>query len=114
MWHNPVMPFWYFFPVPELPREVAHQSGNVDLKRYLVAEGDSVDAGTPIAVIENYWAKMLLKANGKGIVMKTILKPGVTAKVGDPIATIGADGEDIPYRKPYAILEVIELKRRKP
>jgi pyruvate/2-oxoglutarate dehydrogenase complex dihydrolipoamide acyltransferase (E2) component len=108
------MPFWYFVPVPELPSEVAHQSGTVDLKQYLVAEGDCVGVGSPIAVIENYWAKMLLKANGKGTVMKMTLRSGVTVKVGDPIVTISADGEDIPYGKPYALLEITELKRKKP
>jgi len=108
------MPFWYFFSVPELPNEVAHQSETVDLKQYLVAEGDAVKVGTPIAVIENYWAKMLLKANGKGAVMKMTLRSGVTVKVGDPIVTISADGEDIPYGKPYALLEITELKRKKP
>ena len=39
---------------------------------------------------------------------------GVTVKVGDPIVTISADGEDIPYGKPYALLEITELKRKKP
>jgi pyruvate dehydrogenase E2 component (dihydrolipoamide acetyltransferase) len=108
------MPFRYFFAVPELPSEVAHQSGTVDLKQYLVAEGNPVEVGSPIAAIENYCAKMLLKANGKGIVMKMTLRSRVTAMVGDPIATIGADGEDVPCGRPYAVLKITELKRKKP
>lgn len=108
------MPFWYYFSVPKLPGEVAHQSNLVEIKKYLTAEGSVVDVGSPIAVVENYWAVMILKANGKGILKKTFFDRGASVKVGDPIAIIGADGECIPYGKEYAVLEVIEHKRPKP
>ncbi len=108
------MPFWYYFSVPTLPQEVAHQSNLVEIRNYLAAEGSSVDVGSPLAVIENYWAVMTLKTNGKGILKKTFFDPGTSVKIGDPIAIIGADGESIPYGRELAILEVIEYKRPKP
>ena len=108
------MPFWYFFTVPKLPLDVSHQSNMVEVQKYLCKEGDAVEAGTPIADIENYWAVMRLKANGKGIVRKTFFSAGTSVRIGDPIAIIGADGEEIPYGKDYSILEVIANKHEKP
>jgi pyruvate/2-oxoglutarate dehydrogenase complex dihydrolipoamide acyltransferase (E2) component len=108
------MPFWYYFPVPKLPPELSHQSNTVEVKKYLASEGSVVDVGTPIALVENYWAVMTLKANGKGILKKTIFEPGTSVKIGDPIAVIGSDGENIPYEKELASVELTEKKKQKP
>jgi pyruvate/2-oxoglutarate dehydrogenase complex dihydrolipoamide acyltransferase (E2) component len=43
----------------------------VEIRKYLAAEGSRVEVGSTIALIENYWAVMTLKANGKGIPTKT-------------------------------------------
>jgi pyruvate dehydrogenase E2 component (dihydrolipoamide acetyltransferase) len=96
-----------------LPREVSHQSDTVEIQKYLVADGGKVDVGTPVAVIENYWAVMNLKANGPGIVTKTFFSPGTVVRVGDPIAIISADGESLPY-KATSIVEIVEVLREKP
>lgn len=57
---------------------------------------------------------IVLKANRKGILKRTFFEPGVSVKIGDPIAIIGADGENIPHGKEHAVPEVIEHKREKP
>ena len=108
------MPFWYFLKVPQLPKEIAHQSNAVEVSKYLRSEGDPVEAGTPIALLENYWAEMRPKANGNGFLQKTLFSPGTSVKIGDPIAIIGADGENLPYERPHSVLEVVKLKRKKP
>jgi pyruvate dehydrogenase E2 component (dihydrolipoamide acetyltransferase) len=108
------MPFWYYFTVPQLPPDVSHQSHLVEIKKYLAAEGSPIDAGTPIALVENYWAVIMLKANGQGILKRTFFEPGVSVKIGDPIAIIGGDGENLPYGKEHAVPEVIEHKRERP
>jgi pyruvate/2-oxoglutarate dehydrogenase complex dihydrolipoamide acyltransferase (E2) component len=108
------MSFWYYFPVPKLPPEISHQSNLVEIRKYLVPEGSAVDVGTPIVVIENYWAVMTLKANGKGIVRKTFFERGTSVKVGDPIAIIGSDGENIPHGKELVSVEITGRKREKP
>jgi pyruvate dehydrogenase E2 component (dihydrolipoamide acetyltransferase) len=106
------MPFWYFFTIPQLPPDVLHLPDQIQLRQYLCAEGDSVEPGTPIAIIENHCAVMRLKANGNGILQKMLFRPNTYVNVGDPIATIGADGEAIPYGQPKSILEIIERKHR--
>ena len=108
------MPFWYFFTVPKLPVEVSDRSNRVEVREYLLKEGDLVAPGTAIAVVENRWATIRLKANGYGILQKTIFSPGTDVQINTPIAVIGADGENIPYGKDYSIAEVVEIKREKP
>ena|SRR5579864_3983833 len=108
------MPFWYFLPVPQIPLDFAHQSNQVELVKYLAKEGGRVQRGTPIALVENWWAVFQLNANGQGILKKTFFDPGTSISVGDPIAIIGADGENIPYGQSYAVLEVVKMKREKP
>jgi pyruvate dehydrogenase E2 component (dihydrolipoamide acetyltransferase) len=107
------MPFWYYFSVPKLPADVAHQSNLVEIRKYLATEGTRLDVGSPVALIENYWAIMTLKANGKGVLRKTFFEPGTSVKIGDPIAVVGADGEAVPYGKEYAVVEITERKREK-
>ncbi|HEX3438137.1 MAG TPA: biotin/lipoyl-containing protein [Pseudacidobacterium sp.] len=107
------MPFWYFFKVPSLPSEVTHQSNQVEVKKYLAEEGDPLKKGTPIILIENYWAVMVLQAAGNGVLGKTFFKSGTSVKIGDPVAIIHADGDDIPYNREYQILEIVKRKREK-
>jgi pyruvate/2-oxoglutarate dehydrogenase complex dihydrolipoamide acyltransferase (E2) component len=108
------MPFWYFFPVPQIPPEVAHQSNQVELVKYQAKEGSKIEKGTPIALVENWWAVFQLRANGPGVLKRTFFDPGTSIRVGDPIAIIGADGENLPYGQNYAVLEIVKTKREKP
>jgi pyruvate/2-oxoglutarate dehydrogenase complex dihydrolipoamide acyltransferase (E2) component len=107
------MPFWYFFPVPQIPSEVAHQSNQVELIKYRAKEGSKVVKGMPIALVENWWAVFQLSANGPGIPKKTFFDPGTSITVGDPIAIIGADAEAVPYAQSYAVLEIVKMKRER-
>jgi pyruvate/2-oxoglutarate dehydrogenase complex dihydrolipoamide acyltransferase (E2) component len=104
------MPFWYFFPISNLSEDVLDDSRLVQLIEYLSKERSAVDEGTPIALVETRRAVLKLKANGKGILKKTFFEPGTHIKIGDPIATIAADGEDIPCGKDYSVAEVITRK----
>src|SRR2546423_86597 len=83
---------------PKLPPEVSDRSNLVELREYLLKEGDPVSLGTPVAMVENRWAQIRLKANGEGILRKTIFN-GTQVRINDPIAVIDADGENIPYQK---------------
>jgi pyruvate dehydrogenase E2 component (dihydrolipoamide acetyltransferase) len=104
------MPIYYFLPIPTLPREVTHQSGLVTLVRYLVAEGEAIRPGMDVAVVENWWATMRIEATTVGMVSKLFFEPGTSIKVGDPIAIVIVDGEDLPAG-PRAAVRVVEMKR---
>jgi hypothetical protein len=45
---------------------------------------------------------------------KTFFEPGTQVQIDDPIAIVGADGENIPYGRDYSLLKVVEIKRKKP
>ena len=59
------------------------------------AEGDSVSQGEVLADIETDKATMELVARGKGILRKILTAEGQSAPVGEVIAVIGQEGEDI-------------------
>ena len=59
------------------------------------AEGDKVARGEVLADVETDKATMELIARGDGVLRKILRKEGETAPVGDVIAVIGDEGEDI-------------------
>ena len=59
------------------------------------AEGDSVSHGEVLADIETDKATMELVARGKGILRRILTAEGQSAPVGEVIAVIGQEGEDI-------------------
>jgi 2-oxoglutarate dehydrogenase E2 component (dihydrolipoamide succinyltransferase) len=108
------MPVWYFVKVPPLPPEISHQSNSVEVQKYLIKEGARVEEGTPLILLENYWATVQLRVPGQGIVKKLLFDPGTTVRIGDPIAIISADGEAVPQDKTGPSLEIVRNKRTKP
>ena len=63
--------------------------------QWLKAEGEAVAAGDILAEIETDKATMELVARGDGILRKITVKEGETAAVGEVIAMIAAEGEDL-------------------
>jgi pyruvate dehydrogenase E2 component (dihydrolipoamide acetyltransferase) len=63
------------------------------LSSWLVAPGDTVSVGTPLAEIETETALVEYAAEEAGIVGRLVVAAGDTAEIGDPIAVLVADGE---------------------
>jgi pyruvate dehydrogenase E2 component (dihydrolipoamide acetyltransferase) len=63
------------------------------LASWLVAEGDTISAGTPIAEIETEKALVEYAAEEAGVVGRLVLRAGDSAEIGDPIAVLVTAGE---------------------
>jgi len=63
------------------------------LANWLVAAGDTVAVGTPLAEIETEKALVEYAAEEAGVVGRLVIGAGDTAEIGDPIAVLVADGE---------------------
>ena len=63
--------------------------------KWLKGEGDPVAQGDILAEIETDKATMELVARGEGVLRKVFVAEGAAAPVGDVIAVIGAEDEDI-------------------
>jgi pyruvate dehydrogenase E2 component (dihydrolipoamide acetyltransferase) len=63
------------------------------IARWLVAPGDVVAPGTPVAEIETEKALVEYQAEAAGIVGRLVLAEGETGETGDPILVLLADGE---------------------
>jgi len=69
---------------------------------WLKGEGDSVEAGEAIMVVESDKADMDVEAFEDGFVAAIITDEGETADVGSPVALIATNEADIPSLKSYA------------
>ena len=63
--------------------------------KWLKSEGDAVENGEVLAEIETDKATMELTARGSGTLLKVLVDEGGTAPVGEVIAVIGEEGEDV-------------------
>jgi pyruvate dehydrogenase E2 component (dihydrolipoamide acetyltransferase) len=63
------------------------------IARWLVAPGDVVAPGTPVAEIETEKALVEYQAEAAGIVGRLVLAEGETGEIGDPILVLVAEGE---------------------
>jgi pyruvate/2-oxoglutarate dehydrogenase complex dihydrolipoamide acyltransferase (E2) component len=100
------MPFTYNLPLPEIPPEALEDSGGVRLARFLVEEGSWMQAGTAVAELESATAVIRVLANGTGVLRKRVAAPGATLRAGDVLAVVEADGEAVPYDRPYSLADL--------
>jgi pyruvate dehydrogenase E2 component (dihydrolipoamide acetyltransferase) len=63
------------------------------ISSWLVAPGDTVAVGTPIAEIETEKALVEYSAEESGVVGRLVLAAGDSGEIGDPIVVLVADGE---------------------
>jgi pyruvate dehydrogenase E2 component (dihydrolipoamide acetyltransferase) len=63
------------------------------LARWLVAPGDTVTVGTPLAEIETEKALVEYESEDAGLVGRLVLAEGGSGEIGDPIAVLVAAGE---------------------
>lgn len=92
--------------MPEIPPEALDDSGCARLKRFLVDEGAWVEAGTAVAELESATAVVRVLTNGTGVVHKQVAQVGATVRAGDVLAVVAADGEAIPYDRPYSLADL--------
>ncbi|MGX5682664.1 dihydrolipoamide acetyltransferase family protein [Schumannella luteola] len=82
--------------------EVLAGASEAAIQSWLVAPGQDLAVGTPLAEIETEKAVVEYAAETGGTVLKLLLEEGVSAKVGDPIAVVGAPGESADDASPAA------------
>lgn len=95
------MPFYYYLKFPDL------ESGFV-LSEQLVPESQHIEANTALASLRLGKKRIVLRNAGRGVLTAWFVKPGSSATPGETFARISADGEEIPYGRPYLIVEQFE------
>ena len=73
--------------------------------RWVKKVGDRVHRGDIVAEIETDKATVEIEAFDSGTLLRILAQPGDTIPVGEPIATVGAQGEDLPEPAPSATAE---------
>jgi len=62
--------------------------------RWLKAEGETVRKGEPLLEVETDKASMEVEAEADGVLLKILAPPNTTVPIRQPIAVVGAPGED--------------------
>lgn len=75
--------------------EVAANTLEATLSEWLLAEDTAFSDGDSIATVETDKAAVDVPAEGDGVMVRTLVRPGTTVAVGAPMALIAAPGEQI-------------------
>lgn len=94
------MPFWYEVPAPELPAAAGKEATLIEWLRPVHAW---VEARDPIARVRCGADEFEVLVNGPGVLAEHRRSVGATIRTGDVLAIMHADGESIPYGKPYSL-----------
>ena len=73
------------------------------IAKWRAAEGASFEAGSVLCEVETDKASMDYEAPKGAVLLKVLVPEGGKAAVGDPIAVIGAAGEDVPMPYNHAL-----------
>jgi pyruvate dehydrogenase E2 component (dihydrolipoamide acetyltransferase) len=84
--------------MPELMRmpEVAAGATEAILAAWNVELGSTFQAGDIVVTVETDKAVVDIEAEAGGVLLRTLVGAGATVEVGNPIALLGAVGEDVP------------------
>ena len=94
--------------------EVLAGSEEAAIQTWLVAVGQTLSVGMPLAEVETEKANVEYASEVEGTVLELIVAEGVNVKVGDPIAVVGAPDESAPVAEvleapdPVAEIPVVE------
>jgi pyruvate dehydrogenase E2 component (dihydrolipoamide acetyltransferase) len=90
--------------------EVLAGSAEAAIQTWLVAAGQKLTVGMPLAEVETEKANVEYASEVEGTVLQLIVAEGVSVKVGDPIAIVGAEGESMEGAVPAApsVVEPVE------
>jgi len=82
--------------------EVLAGSEEAAIQTWLVAVGQTLTIGSPLAEVETEKANVEYASEHEGTVLQLLVAEGQSVKVGDPIAIVGTVGEsvDLPPAKP--------------
>jgi pyruvate dehydrogenase E2 component (dihydrolipoamide acetyltransferase) len=82
--------------------EVLAGSAEAAIQTWLVTPGQALSVGVPLAEVETEKAVVEYASEHEGTVLQLLVAEGVSVKVGDPIAVVGAKGEsvDVPSASP--------------
>lgn len=63
---------------------------------WLVEEGEAVELGDPLLVVETDKAEVEVECAAEGVLLKIVVPAGQTVESGTIIAYVGEPGEDVP------------------
>jgi hypothetical protein len=97
------MPFYGYTTAEELDA-TPFKDGSI-LIEWLIDDQTFIHEGTPVATIQCMNSNYTLTINFPAFIDKFLCKPGEEIKASESILKWTADGESIPYGRPYFLLQ---------
>lgn len=66
------------------------------IRSWLVGEGDGVELGEPLLVVETDKAEVEVECVAEGVLLKIVVPAGQTVPSGTVIAYVGEPGDEVP------------------
>jgi pyruvate/2-oxoglutarate dehydrogenase complex dihydrolipoamide acyltransferase (E2) component len=98
----------YDLPLPNDTR----LNGPCRIVKWHVKEWSKLNRGSIIATVQYGKTQYHVLANGPGFIYSLVVAKGAIAMPKDCIAKIASEGEDVPYGKPYSLLEETKSNRK--
>ena len=89
----------------QYPLYLPTELGQLNLTRWCINEWEPVRVGIPIAEFQSGSKCIVALANGTGVLWKKLVAEGEGIHGEVAFALLAAEGEDIPYGKPYVTFE---------
>jgi pyruvate dehydrogenase E2 component (dihydrolipoamide acetyltransferase) len=81
---------------PILMPALGETSDELHVIKWLVAEGDRVELGQPLLIVETDKAELEVESAAAGTVLKILVEEGADVEASSVIAYVGASGDTLP------------------
>lgn len=81
---------------PILMPALGETSDELHVIKWLVAEGDTVELGQPLLLVETDKAELEVESAAEGTVLKILVEEGQDVDASSVIAYVGAPGDELP------------------
>jgi hypothetical protein len=97
------MPLQYYLRMPALDagRPVPH--ADIRFERWLVPRRTILEALAPVAEVSFAGQLFEILVKGRAMLAKPLLRPGGLICLGEPLAVMYGDGEDVPESEPSSL-----------
>jgi hypothetical protein len=97
------MPLQYYLRMPALDAGSPVAHADIRFERWLVPQRAIVEALAPVAEVSFAGQRFEILVRGRAMLAKPLLRPGRGVSLGEPLAVMYADGEDVPEDEPSSL-----------
>ncbi|MEQ8859966.1 MAG: hypothetical protein RIC56_15085 [Pseudomonadales bacterium] len=106
-----------FARIPKPPTQFRHQRDTMAVVHYVAEEGERVEPGEPLVLLENWWARFELVCRAPGTVAKNLFDavPGIEVPTDTAVVFLFFDPADLPkVGELFELRHLADVRERPP